>query len=264
MLKRLFRGVLVTALSLAAYYSPIKPVEAEEPVAVEYVVQEGDFFSKIAKNRLKTDNLSLIIEETDRLAELNNKGSLSDFPWHENYDCSTAVQEDPNCIYPSENLTLEKNNTSTETNPDYIPFILAGLAGIVGMGLGRGEPPLSSPDLDHIVEIKNNNPYATIDSLVVKSNVENEQELQKNYSDHFTAYQAGKTNLKFARYDSNIAPKDMKQEMVEAYQNSEKSLKAIAIELSDKYGMNISSSTISKYSRQELNVKNRKEAKANF
>jgi len=67
-------------------------------------------------------------------------------------------------------------------------------------------------------------------------------------------------------YDSGIASQDMKEEFIHAYTSSEKTLKEVSQEFEKKYGMHISSSTISKNARKYLRskgleFKNRKEAK---
>ncbi|MBN1377470.1 response regulator transcription factor [Candidatus Woesearchaeota archaeon] len=63
------------------------------------------------------------------------------------------------------------------------------------------------------------------------------------------------------QYRNDLASDEMKEEMVEMYRNSGKTLKEISKELTRKYSIHISASTISKYSRKKLKVKNRKEAK---
>jgi hypothetical protein len=61
--------------------------------------------------------------------------------------------------------------------------------------------------------------------------------------------------LKPMYYDSRIAPKDMRNEMVKLYTRSEMSLKEASLYLEKKYGMHISSSTLSKYSRKTMESK---------
>lgn len=64
-------------------------------------------------------------------------------------------------------------------------------------------------------------------------------------------------------FDYRLADNKMKSDIVKMYadSNSDKTIGDISKELSEKYGMNVSASTISKYARNELRVKNRCEAK---
>ena len=70
---------------------------------------------------------------------------------------------------------------------------------------------------------------------------------------------------KLNRYDNHIATTNMKSEIVKEYcTNYSKSLTQIAKNLSKKYNMNISESTIRKYARKKLgsNKINRKDKSA--
>ena len=67
-------------------------------------------------------------------------------------------------------------------------------------------------------------------------------------------------------YDSRIASQKMKDEFITAYSSYEKTLKELSVDLEKKYGMYISSSTISRHARKHLSskgleFKNRREAK---
>jgi len=67
-------------------------------------------------------------------------------------------------------------------------------------------------------------------------------------------------------YDSRIASQDMKKDFIRAYYSSNKTLKDISIDFEKKYGMYISTSTISNNARkyfsvQGLDFRNRKEVK---
>jgi hypothetical protein len=66
-------------------------------------------------------------------------------------------------------------------------------------------------------------------------------------------------------YDNRLATKDMKQEILNLYQDERITLKEATRQFEQKYGMHISSSTLSKYAREKLkdqgkNVKKRREA----
>lgn len=65
------------------------------------------------------------------------------------------------------------------------------------------------------------------------------------------------------RYDRHVAPQEMRHEMVKEYAlNYEKSLKTIARELSHKYHLHVSESTIRKYARRELGHVSRRDRSA--
>jgi hypothetical protein len=69
------------------------------------------------------------------------------------------------------------------------------------------------------------------------------------------------TKLNKLCYNSDLAPEEMKREMVESYINSPKSLEQISVDLSRKYGLNVSSSTISSRARKHYDALTSKEFK---
>lgn len=90
-----------------------------------------------------------------------------------------------------------------------------------------------------------------------------EKNIKQAYQDYQGYVQAGmiKNPTKIKRYDHRIASEDLKNKIIHEYKNNKNNLRTISEELTKEYGMNISTSTISKYARNKLEVKNRKEAK---
>jgi len=282
-LRKWARRTLLAGVAITALYVPVKLYPRDiEPNPVVHVVEQGDYLSQIAKNQLilegNNPDIEEIIARTDSLATLNNKGTVRDYPWHEGYDCSIAEDNDPNCIYPGDEITLDPD-IPKEGFPwtglifgTAVAGATAGIASRIRRGKSetksvhnsKSKPKSDYHDIEHIIEIKNENPYDSLDKLIEKINhpmVKTEHDLNFFYDLYLKLYEEGKVTKKFLRYDANIAPKNMKEEMIELYSTSDKNMKEIAEELSDKYGMSVSSSTIGKYARKELMVKNRKEAK---
>lgn len=92
-------------------------------------------------------------------------------------------------------------------------------------------------------------------------NLESHMEAEELLREALEQYQPGKNSFQITAYNHHIASDHMKQDIVDSYCTSKESLKSLAKTISEKYGMNISSSTISKYARKETKTKNRKEAR---
>lgn len=114
--------------------------------------------------------------------------------------------------------------------------------------------------LEKIVNMKNEgaNYQAIQEKYTGFSNINT---LKKGFQDYQHNYQNGTFKNNIKKYDNKIATEEYKNKIIKHYQQSNKTLKEIAQDLSKEYGMNISTSTISRYARKELNVKNRREAK---
>ncbi len=113
-----------------------------------------------------------------------------------------------------------------------------------------------SEELEQIIENKTGIKINNIDAVlkdVMKLKIEN-----INY-----------TNIMSLHYNANIAEQSMKDEIINSYLYSNKSLKCLSLELEKKYGMHIAASTISVNARKYLSLKglkfnNRKEAKIRY
>ena len=69
------------------------------------------------------------------------------------------------------------------------------------------------------------------------------------------------TRLNKLCYNSDLASIGMKQEMIDSYVHSPKSLEQLSIDLSRKYGLNVSASTISSHARKHYDALTSKEFK---
>ncbi|MFC1648882.1 hypothetical protein ACFL1B_05485 [Nanoarchaeota archaeon] len=226
---------------------------------VTYQVRKGDYLSSIAKNRLSflgiDNSLDQVIEETNRIAGLNGMGSIEEYPWQPGYDCSSALYEDPNCIYPGDDIVLEEKVIQPEviaeepSKEEALPLAIAFLAGVglTGSFFAASQRKRRAMTLESIVQRFNSTNAKTIDPVF--------------FSEYLDMYRDGFVSTRIARYDNNIAPSEMRQEMYSMYKGSDLNLKQVSSYLSEKYGMNISASTVSKYSRMGLGVDNRKEAR---
>jgi hypothetical protein len=108
-------------------------------------------------------------------------------------------------------------------------------------------------NLERIVNYYNTNPQR-------KSKRANRELDTDNY--YQTLQQATTEGFYLERFNKNVATQEMYDELIKEYAlNAQTSLKKIAKNLSKKYNINISSSTISKYARKALNCKKRKLAR---
>ncbi len=134
---------------------------------------------------------------------------------------------------------------------------------------GRNIP--SPEKLNQIIELKNK--YFWKDSNQLQDLVQKETNMRiNNIGDILKESMSLKVNnSKYANlarinYDSRIAPTHMKNEIIRSYTTSNKTLKELSRELELKYGMYVSTSTISVNARkylcdQGLDFKNRRQAK---
>ncbi len=227
----------------------------------DYVVKPKDTLYEIAQTQVQTLKYEEVVEETNRIAKNNDMGTIQEYPWSEGYEC--IDDQDPNCIYPGQKLKLEREE-APPTNPlaPILPLILG--AGAVAYSYGRRQKKDLDNALEDLVKFRNKHPRHSLDQLVnkIEGNIYKEgNHLRQPLRQHLRRYKKGKTRTKIVRYDHQLASKDMKKEMITMYKKSEKNLEQVAEHLTEKYGMNISSSTISRRARKELEVNSREEAK---
>ncbi len=265
----------MSALSLAG--PKAQEAQIHTPPSKTHVVEVGESLSGIAEQKLRREgrdtSLESVIEETNRIARNNSKGTVQEYPWHEGYDCSSAEERDPNCIYPGENIYLGESSADISTiggrKETYFNSIL-GLSLLAIGALGATTYYKSKHEretrreLEKLVELKNENEHDSLDSLVKETGADRHQQaehLEQSYDAYLRLYRQGKVEKKFERYDHQIAPDEMKEEMAEMYIYSDKNLEQVSEYLAEKYGMEVSSSTVSRRSREYLNVQSREEAR---
>jgi plasmid maintenance system antidote protein VapI len=233
--------------------------------AQSHVVKPGESISRIARHHVTETSLTAIIKETDSIARMNGMAPVSAYPWHEGYDCTDQPREDPNCIEPGQRLMTSlpaqqrsvRTVSVTETEQDEaIPFgygvgFVGLLAGVFGYRAKRRAE--HKQRLTELVSSKNTDPYQSIDRLVEAHGV--------SFDAYFNAQQNGSLATRIERYDHTIAPQAMVDAYVDAYQHSEDSLDDVSERISAAYGMNVSSSTISRRAREILDVESRREAR---
>ncbi len=123
----------------------------------------------------------------------------------------------------------------------------------------------------NIIKYLRKHPKTTAGNILKNSNLENlinegleaETIVKKSIEEYIKRKNKGFFSREYyiKQYRHDLASDEMKEEITESYKNSDKTLKEISNDLTKKYGIHISASTLSKYARKELNVRNRKEAK---
>jgi len=130
------------------------------------------------------------------------------------------------------------------------------------------ENSYTKEELNAIIKIKNNYNGRSFDKIAEEIKVKSNMNLAENSLEKILkgiislkATDQDYRGLGRINFDYRLADNEMKTEMTRMYSDSDKNLNYISEELSKKYGMNVSASTISKYARNELKVKNRREAR---
>ncbi len=105
-------------------------------------------------------------------------------------------------------------------------------------------------DLKAFMAYRNDNPLKSYNSIANSSYF---PWIRKGEDVKETIKKAVESGLQLKRYDNNIAPDAMKEEMVVRYcTDYTASLEHIAKDISEKYKVNVSSATIRKYARKKL------------
>jgi len=124
----------------------------------------------------------------------------------------------------------------------------------------KNKPHQYTSILEQIVEMKNSGKnYQEIQEKY--QGFKKKETLTQAFKDYQNNYQQRKFTKKIRKFDNKIATEEYKRKISYLYQHSQKNLKEIAKDLGTEYGMNISTSTISRYARKKLGVQNRKEAR---
>jgi hypothetical protein len=93
----------------------------------------------------------------------------------------------------------------------------------------------------------------TLDELIVeKTGITPKPLLEKIIS--FKILNPNDTQLNKLYYNSQLASDEMKQEMIDLYTSSVKSLEQISVDLGRKYGINVSKTTISNHARKHYDA----------
>lgn len=122
--------------------------------------------------------------------------------------------------------------------------------------------------MDDVIRHINENPRDSLERIAAQypliSTKDHLQDRVKEYLAEQTLTKQTNEYERLQRFNQAFASKEYVQDIVKEYQRHPSSLRTVALQLSTKYGMNVSVGTLSRIARKELGVKNRKAAKERY